>query len=73
MLSGVRARALTGYDLVFSAEEPSLLFALGGPQVRRIVLEVLVQVGSEILAWVEHHMLVVRTGPAGVAAERRWR
>ncbi|MGW5036364.1 hypothetical protein ACWEQW_34440 [Streptomyces nigra] len=36
--SGPQRRAVTGYDLTFSNEELSLLFALGGPEVRRIVL-----------------------------------
>ncbi|MFI1701417.1 MobF family relaxase [Streptomyces bobili] len=68
--TGPQRRALTGYDLTFSSEELSLLFALGGPQVRRIVLEVLAQARSEALSWLEHHALAVRTGPGGVAQQR---
>ncbi|MGW1155972.1 MobF family relaxase [Streptomyces rubiginosohelvolus] len=68
--TGPQRRAVTGYDLTFSSEELSLLFALGGPEVRRIVLEVLVQARSETLVWLEHHALAVRTGPGGVAQQR---
>jgi conjugative relaxase-like TrwC/TraI family protein len=68
--TGPQRRALTGYDLTFSSEELSLLFALGGPEVRRIVLEVLAQARSEALAWLESHALAVRTGPGGVAQQR---
>ncbi|MFD5079522.1 MobF family relaxase [Streptomyces sp. NPDC058371] len=68
--TGPQRRAVTGYDLTFSSEELSLLFALGGPEVRRIVLEVLAQARSEALAWLEHHALAVRTGPGGVAQQR---
>ncbi|MFF1680738.1 MobF family relaxase [Streptomyces sp. NPDC058256] len=68
--TGPQRRALTGYDLTFSSEELSLLFALGGPEVRRIVLDVLAQARSEALVWLEHHALAVRTGPGGVAQQR---
>ncbi|MFB6984596.1 MobF family relaxase [Streptomyces sp. NPDC056297] len=68
--TGLQRRALTGYDLTFSNEELSLLFALGGPEVRRIVLEVLAQARSETLMWLEHHALAVRTGPGGVAQQK---
>ncbi|MFE1781574.1 MobF family relaxase [Streptomyces sp. NPDC059506] len=68
--SGPQRRAVTGYDLCFSSEELSLLFALGGPEVRRIVLEVLAQARTEALAWIEHNALAVRTGPGGVAQQR---
>ncbi|MFF8478699.1 MobF family relaxase [Streptomyces sp. NPDC015414] len=68
--TGPQRRAITGYDLTFSNEELSLLFALGGPQVRRIVLEVLAQARSETLAWIEDNALAVRTGPGGVAQLR---
>ncbi|MFD7861593.1 MobF family relaxase [Streptomyces sp. NPDC059783] len=68
--TGPQRRAITGYDLTFSNEELSLLFALGGPEVRRIVLEVMAQARSETLRWLEHHALAVRTGPGGVAQQR---
>ncbi|KOV92852.1 MobF family relaxase, partial [Streptomyces sp. NRRL WC-3723] len=68
--TGPQRRAVTGYDLTFSNEELSLLFALGGPDVRRVVLEVLAQARTETLAWIEHHALAVRTGPGGVAQQR---
>ncbi|MEU7306299.1 MobF family relaxase [Streptomyces sp. NPDC007206] len=68
--SGPQRRAITGYDLTFSSEELSLLFALGGPGVRRVVLEVLAQARSETVAWLEQHALAVRTGPGGVAQQQ---
>ncbi|MFC5905347.1 MobF family relaxase, partial [Streptomyces zhihengii] len=68
--TGPRRRAVTGYDLTFSSEELSLLFALGGPEVRRIALEVLAQARSETLAWLERNALAVRTGAGGVAQQR---
>ncbi|MFF8618814.1 MobF family relaxase [Streptomyces sp. NPDC015350] len=68
--TGPQRHAVTGYDLTFSNEELSLLFALGGPEVRRIVLQVLAQARSETLIWLEHHALAVRTGPGGVAQQR---
>lgn len=68
--TGPQRQARTGYDLTFSSEELSLLFALGGPEVRRVVLEVLAQARSEALAWLEEYALAVRTGPGGVAQQR---
>ncbi|MFF8431743.1 MobF family relaxase [Streptomyces sp. NPDC016566] len=68
--SGPQRQAVTGYDLTFSSEELTLLFALGGPEVRRIVLDVLAQARSEALAWLEQNALAVRTGPGGVAQLR---
>ncbi|EGE39527.1 TrwC relaxase [Streptomyces sp. ACT-1] len=68
--SGPQRRAVTGYDLTFSNEELSLLFALGGPKVRRVVLEILAQARTEALTWIEHKALAVRTGPGGVAQQR---
>ncbi|MET7490541.1 MobF family relaxase, partial [Streptomyces sp. NPDC005538] len=68
--TGPQRRAVTGYDLTFSSEELSLLFALGGPEVRRVVLQVLAQARAEALTWLEHNALAVRTGPGGVAQQR---
>ncbi|MFE7777735.1 MobF family relaxase, partial [Streptomyces sp. NPDC057445] len=68
--TGSQRRARTGYDLTFSCEELSLLFALGGPEVRGVVLDVLAQARTETVAWLERHALAVRTGPAGVAQQR---
>ncbi|MET8816394.1 MobF family relaxase [Streptomyces sp. NPDC004549] len=68
--TGPQRHAVTGYDLTFSHEELSLLFALGGPEARRIALEVLAQARSETLMWLEHNALAVRTGPGGVAQQR---
>ncbi|MFE0773291.1 MobF family relaxase [Streptomyces sp. NPDC058861] len=67
---GSQRRAVTGWDLCFASEELSLLFALGSPEVRRIVLDVLAQARSESLAWLEEQALAVRTGPAGIAQQR---
>lgn len=68
--TGPQRRAVTGYDLTFSSEELSLLFALGGPDVRWTVLEVLAQARSETLSWIEGNALAVRTGPGGVVQQR---
>ncbi|MFF2205874.1 MobF family relaxase [Streptomyces sp. NPDC058145] len=68
--TGPQRRAITGYDLTFSNEELSLVFALGGSDVRRTVLEALAQARSETLAWIEDNALAVRTGPGGVAQQR---
>ncbi|MEU5241680.1 MobF family relaxase [Streptomyces lydicus] len=68
--TGPQRRAITGYDLTFSSDELTLLFALGGPEVRRAILEIQAQARSETLAWLEHHSLAVRTGPGGVAQQR---
>ncbi|MER5888046.1 MobF family relaxase [Streptomyces sp. NPDC001941] len=68
--SGPQRRPVTGYDLTFSSEDLSLLFALGTPEVRRTVLEVLAQARTETLAWIEQNALAVRTGPGGAAQQR---
>ncbi|MGW4935138.1 MobF family relaxase [Streptomyces sp. NPDC004166] len=69
--TGARRRAVTGWDLTLSSEEASLLAALGGPEVRRIVLkEVLPQARAETIRWVEHHALAVRSGAGGTVQER---
>lgn len=68
--TGPQRQARTGYDLTFASEELSLLFALGGPEVRQVALEVLAQARSEAVAWLEDNALAVRTGAGGVAQER---
>ncbi|WP_331725947.1 MobF family relaxase [Streptomyces sp. NBC_00470] len=68
--TGPQKRARTGWDLTFSCEELSLLFALGGEDVRATVLEVQTQARTEAMAWLEQHALAVRTGPGGVAQQR---
>ncbi|MGI5133824.1 MobF family relaxase [Streptomyces sp. CA-106110] len=68
--TGPQRQARTGYDLTFASEELSLLFALGGPRVRGIVLEVLAAARSQTIGWLEEHALAVRTGPGGVAQLR---
>ncbi|MFE7328055.1 MobF family relaxase [Streptomyces sp. NPDC057565] len=68
--TGPQRHARTGFDLTFASEELSLLFALGSPEVRRIVLEVLAQARGETVAWLEENALAVRTGPGGIAQQR---
>ncbi|MER6433768.1 MobF family relaxase [Streptomyces sp900105245] len=68
--SGPQRRAVTGYDLTFSSEELSLLFALAGPEVRAAVLEVKAQARSETVEWLEQHALAVRTGPGGIVQQQ---
>ncbi|MFF3256999.1 MobF family relaxase [Actinacidiphila glaucinigra] len=68
--TGPQRQARTGFDLTFSSEELSLLFALGDESVRRTVLEVQRQARAETVAWIEHHALAVRTGAGGLAQER---
>ncbi|WP_327425337.1 relaxase domain-containing protein [Streptomyces sp. NBC_01707] len=68
--TGAQRHARTGFDLTFASEELSLLFALGGPEVRWIVLEVLAQARGETVAWLEENALAVRTGPGGIAQQR---
>ncbi|MFG3207376.1 MobF family relaxase [Streptomyces sp. NPDC048192] len=68
--TGPQRKAVTGYDLTFASEELTLLFALGSPDVRRIVLEIQAQARSETLAWLEQNSLAVRTGPGGIAQLR---
>ncbi len=68
--TGPQRRAVTGYDLTFSSEELSLLFALGGPEVRAAVLEVMAEARAETVVWLEQHALAVRTGPGGVVQQQ---
>ncbi|WP_406291613.1 MobF family relaxase [Streptomyces sp. NBC_00624] len=68
--TGPQRHARTGFDLTFASEELSLLFALGSPEVRRIVLDVLAQARAETVAWLEENALAVRTGPGGIAQQR---
>ncbi|MFF3256417.1 MobF family relaxase [Actinacidiphila glaucinigra] len=65
--TGKQRQARTGYDLTFSSEELSLLFALGDEQVRQVVLEVLSQARTETVAWIEDRALAVRRGTGGKA------
>ncbi|WP_326581563.1 relaxase domain-containing protein [Actinacidiphila glaucinigra] len=68
--TGKQRQARTGYDLTFSCQELSLLFALGDEQVRQVVLEVQGQARSETIAWIEEHALAVRRGAGGPAQLR---
>ncbi|WP_277347755.1 MobF family relaxase [Streptomyces barkulensis] len=68
--TGPQRQARTGFDLTFSCEELSILFALGSPEVRQVALEVLKQARAETVAWLENSALAVRTGPGGVTQQR---
>ncbi|WP_326580813.1 relaxase domain-containing protein [Actinacidiphila glaucinigra] len=68
--TGKQRQARTGYDLTFSCQELSLLFALGDERVRQVVLEVQGQARTETIAWIEDHALAVRTGAGGSAQLR---
>ncbi|OEJ23278.1 hypothetical protein AR457_00700 [Streptomyces agglomeratus] len=57
--TGPQRRGRTGYDLTFASQELSLLFALGDPDTRRIVLGVLVQARSETVSWLDHPGFVI--------------
>jgi conjugative relaxase-like TrwC/TraI family protein len=61
-------RAVAGFDLVFSpVKSASVLWALGGPEIRRAVEAAHHQAMSSTLAWVERHAAYTRTGRGGVA------
>jgi len=61
-------RAVAGYDLVFTpVKSASVLWALGGPGIRRSVEEAHHEAVRETLAWVERHAAFTRTGHAGIA------
>ncbi|MFF3565477.1 MobF family relaxase [Streptomyces sp. NPDC002574] len=68
--TGKQRQARAGYDLTFSCQELSLLFALGDERVRQVVLEVQEQARSETVAWIEDHALAVRRGAGGPAQLR---
>lgn len=57
---------MAGYDLVFTpVKSVSVLWALGGPDVRRAVEEARREAVDLTLAWLERHAAFARTG-------RRW-
>ncbi|WP_326581871.1 relaxase domain-containing protein (plasmid) [Actinacidiphila glaucinigra] len=68
--TGQQRQARTGFDLTFSSEELSLLFALGDEAVRRTALEVQQAARAETVAWIENHALAVRSGAGGVVQEQ---
>jgi conjugative relaxase-like TrwC/TraI family protein len=61
-------RPVAGYDLVFTpVKSASLLWALGGPEVRAQVEAAHHEAVANTLGWVEQHAAFTRTGHAGVA------
>ncbi len=66
--SGRVRRAVAGYDLVFTpVKSASLLWALGGPDVRAAVEAAHHDAVSSTIGWVEQHAAYTRTGHGGVA------
>lgn len=61
-------RAVSGYDLVFTpVKSVSLLWALGGPEVRDQVEAAHHAAVANALAWVEEHAAYTRVGRGGTA------
>jgi TrwC relaxase len=61
-------RAVAGFDMVFTpVKSASVLWALGGPQVRAAVEDAHHEAVRSALAWVETHAAYTRAGHAGAA------
>ena len=61
-------RAVAGFDLVFSpVKSASLLWGLGGPEVRTQVEAAHHEAVASTIGWLERHAAFTRTGHAGVA------
>jgi conjugative relaxase-like TrwC/TraI family protein len=61
-------RAVAGYDLVFTpVKSASLLWALGGPEVRAQVEAAHHEALGSAMGWLEQHAAFTRAGHAGVA------
>jgi conjugative relaxase-like TrwC/TraI family protein len=61
-------RAVAGYDLVFTPiKSASLLWALGGPEVRTAVEEAHHEAVSSTLGWIQNHAAYTRSGHGGAA------
>lgn len=61
-------RAVAGFDLVFTpVKSASVLWALGGPEVRRAVEEAHHEAVRSTLGWLESHAAYTRTGRGGIA------
>lgn len=61
-------RAVSGYDLVFTpVKSVSLLWALGGPEVREQVEAAHQAAMANALAWIEEHAAYTRVGRGGTA------
>lgn len=65
---GVVRRPVAGYDLVFTpVKSASVLWALGGPEIRRAVEDAHHDAIASTLAWLEQHAAFTRTGHRGLA------
>ena len=61
-------RPVAGYDLVFTpVKSASVLWALGGPEIRTQVEDAHHEAVRSTLAWIEQHAALTRTGHAGAA------
>ena len=61
-------RAVAGFDLVFTpVKSASLLWALGGPEVRQAVEDAHHEAVGSAVGWLEQHAAFTRTGHAGTA------
>jgi len=61
-------RPVAGFDLVFTpVKSASLLWALGGPQVRAVVEDAHHEAVASTIGWIETHAAFTRTGRDGVA------
>jgi conjugative relaxase-like TrwC/TraI family protein len=61
-------RAVAGFDMVFTpVKSGSLLWALGGPEVRQLVEDAHHEAVSSAIGWIERHAAYTRTGHGGTA------
>jgi conjugative relaxase-like TrwC/TraI family protein len=61
-------RAVAGFDLVFTpVKSASVLWGLGGPEIRGIVEYAHHEAVASALTWIEKHAAFTRTGHAGTA------
>ena len=59
---------MAGFDLVFTpGKSASVLWALGGPEVRQAVEDAHHEAVSAAMEWVERHAAYTRTGHGGTA------
>jgi len=61
-------RAVAGFDMVFTpVKSASILWGLGGPEVRQAVEDAHHEAVASALRWIEQHAAYTRTGRDGVA------
>lgn len=68
--SGLRSPRLSvaGYDLVFTpVKSASVLWGLGGPEIRSVVADAHHAAVASTLRWIEEHAAFTRTGHDGIA------